>query len=390
MEIYHQTGHNYKWNLDSYSEGIGDGLIFSPINIDSEILLCRIDQKVKDSSFLDPQLYFLNEEKGCIESYPYFPGNLKPNFSTEDLDSEKIDIAQSCIKYQLDNGFKYLIIPTKYFLENPTNYLDLCTNLFIDPFCQILNSLSTKKRVLLTILVKTIMITDETKRDEILNWITSHQYIDGVYLIFENSFTTKQIKDFNFLFNALRFIRILKENKLEVHIGYNNTEGFLYSIAMPDSVTMGSYENLRSFDIKRFQESDLGRKHSPSARLYSAKLLQWIEYGYVQSMKQLVPDFRSFFEESKYNPIDLKPEPDWQFKQTEPYKHFFFVFYYQIKKLPEEQLDRIDVVLHIIRNAISLFNRIGESGILLDENSDGSHLPFWYNALLSFKKELTS
>jgi len=32
------------------------------------------------------------------------------------------------------------------------------------------------------------MLTDEEKRNEVLNWITGHQHVDGVYLIFENNF----------------------------------------------------------------------------------------------------------------------------------------------------------------------------------------------------------
>ena len=39
MKVYHQLGFRYQWNIDCLESGIGDGLIFSPINIDSEKLL---------------------------------------------------------------------------------------------------------------------------------------------------------------------------------------------------------------------------------------------------------------------------------------------------------------------------------------------------------------
>lgn len=60
MKVYHQTGFRDKWNIESFLNGVGDGLIFSPINIDADKLLA-LDVKLKHSGFLDPQLYLLNE-----------------------------------------------------------------------------------------------------------------------------------------------------------------------------------------------------------------------------------------------------------------------------------------------------------------------------------------
>jgi len=388
MKVYHQTGHNIKWNIDSFNEGVGDGIIFSPINIDADKLLNKIDSKVKAKSFLDPQLYLLNQAKGSIETYPYFPGNLKSDFSTPDLDNDSVVLAKLCVDYQLENNFNYLIIPTKYNEENPTNYLIQCTEYFVLPFCDYIKEIKSNKKVILSVIIKGIMLTDEEKRDEVLNWITGHQNIDGVYLIFENNFTSKQIKDFDYLFNALKLIKILKYNQLEVHLGYGNTEALLYSIAMPDSVSIGSYENLRSFGIRRFQETENGPMRSPNARLYSSKLLQWVDYGYIQSMKKLVDNYSEYFDESTYNPLtNFKPDYNWQFKKTGPYKHYFYVFNNQIKSLPNDQESRIENLKITIKKALSLFKEI-ENEVLLDENSDGSHLSTWFNVINAFQKEI--
>ncbi len=388
MKVYHQTGHGFKWNLDSYNEGIGDGLIFSPINIDADKLTDTISIDIKKNSFLDPQLYLLNESKGSLETYPYFPGNLKSDFATLDLDIANITLANLCVDFQNKNNFEYLLIPTKYHEENPTNYLAQCSDYFVYPFCDYVRKINVKKKILLSFIVKGIMLTDIERRDEALNWITGHQDIDGVYLIFENNFPSKQIKDFDYLFNALNFIKILKDNQMEVHIGYCNTEAILYSAAMPDSVSMGSYENLRSFGIKRFTtDTEKIQMSSPKARVYSAKLLQWIVYDAISAMKQTVNNYESFFENSPHNPLTkFTPEINWQFKKTEPYKHFFSVFYNQIKELPNEQNQRISFLLEKIKNAINLFSKIEET-VLLDSDSDGSHLSIWYNAINAFYKQ---
>ncbi|HRI48468.1 MAG TPA: hypothetical protein PK559_15285, partial [Ignavibacteriaceae bacterium] len=39
MKVYHQTGFRDNWNRESYLNGTGDGLIYSPINIDADKLL---------------------------------------------------------------------------------------------------------------------------------------------------------------------------------------------------------------------------------------------------------------------------------------------------------------------------------------------------------------
>lgn len=386
MKVYHQTGFREKWNIESYQSGIGDGLIFSPINIDADKLL-KLSRELKRTGLLDPQLYLLNEAKGTLDTYPYFPGNLKPDFSTPDLDNSHNELAKLCIDYQIMNDFKYLVIPTRYYADNPTNFLTQSTDFFVIPFCEYVKQHKIKKKILLSVIVKTSMLLDIVKFDEILNWVTSHQSIDGVYLIFENSFTSKQIKDFEYLLNALRFIKILKDNQLEVHLGYTNTEAFLYSVAMPDSVSMGSYENLRSFGIKRFKDQENSAMRSPRARLYSSKLFQWIDYQYIEAMKKLVSDYQIYFDDSEQRPLMFKPDYKWQFQKPEPYKHYFYIFNKQIKELAIDQKQRIATLKVDFQAAIDLFKKIEEK-VILDDDSNGSHLPTWINVINAFQKEL--
>ncbi len=386
MKVYHQTGFRDNWNRESYLNGTGDGLIYSPINIDADKLL-GIDSTLKTNGFLDPQLYLLNEAKGTLHTYPYFPGNLKPDFSTPDLDNSNLQIARLCVDYQLENDFKYLVIPTRYNEDNPTSYFIQSTEFFVLPFCDYVRENKINKTILLSVIVKPIMLSDEEKRNEVLNWITSHQQVDGVYLIFENNFNSKQIKDFEYLLNTLRFIRVLKENQMEVHIGYTNTEAILYSIAMPDSISIGSYENLRSFGIKRFQDVENTPMRAPNARLYSSKLFQWIDYQYIDAMKSLLPSYEDYFDDSEFKPLMFKPEFKWHFAKPEPYKHYFFVFDNQIKAIPQDQNDRIEKIKEDFRTAINLFSNI-ENVVFLDDNSNGSHLPTWLNVINAYQREL--
>lgn len=386
MKVYHQTGFRYNWNIESFEKGIGDGLIFSPINIDSDKLV-SFKENIKKASFLDPQLYLLNEAKSTLDTYSYFPGNLKADYSTPDLDNTHNELAKLCLDFQIENNFDYLIIPNRYYTDNPTNYFIDSTDFFVEPFCEYIKEIKNSKKILLSVIIKTIMLTDEERSNEVLNWITSHQKIDGVYIIFENNFTSKQIKDFDYLLNVLKFINILKMNQLEIHIGYCNTEALLYSIAMPDSITIGSYENLRSFGIKRFQNLENAPMRSPNARLYSSQLLQWVDYVYIQAMEKLIANYDTFFDESEFKPLMFSPSFKWHFAKAEPYKHYFYVFNNQIRQLPELQNDRIQYLKEKIKSAINLFNII-ENDVLLDNDSNGSHLSTWFNVINSFEKEI--
>jgi len=388
MKVFHQTGFRHNWNIESYKQGVGDGIIYSPVNIDADKLL-KINEEYKATGFLDPQLYLLNEAKGTIDTYPYFPGNLKEDFNSMDMDTSNIQLSELCIDFQIDNKFEYLVIPTRYYVDNPTNFLIQSKELFVTPFCEILKQKEIDKKVLLSVIVKEISLIDEQKRNELLNWITSHLSINGVYLIFENNFKSKQIKDFEYLLNSLKFIQTLKNNDLEVHIGYCNTEAILYSAAMPNSVTVGSYENLRSFGIKRFQDTEKQPMRAPNARLYSTKFLQWIDYVYIQAMRQQIDSYEDYFDNSEYKPLMLKPDFNWHFAKYEPYKHYFLVFTNQLKTLPQEQNNRIEAIKETIKTAMTNFKVIVDKyDVLLDDNSDGSHLATWYNVIKSFQKEL--
>ena len=386
MKVYHQVGHNYKWNIDSYNDGCGEGLILSPVNMESDKLLA-LPEATRRNSFLDPQMYLLGIERASIGSYPFFPGNIKAGFSTTDLATSNAQIAQLCTDYQVQSQMKYVVIPTRYLDATPSKYLEQMTSGFVIPFLDYKYQKGIETPYLLTVVVKQSILTTVELRDELLNWMTGIQGIAGFYLIFDNDFHSKQIKDFDYLRNALFFIHILKMNAFEVHIGYANTEGLLFSAAMPDSVSMGAYENLRNFRISRFEAPDGKRKQGPNPRLYSTKLLQWMEYTYIQSMEQMVPDYNDYFDDSKYRPLMFEQEFKWHFTKPELYKHYFEVFSQQIGNLPENQTERIENVKQQIQTAIARYREI-KKYILLDDDSDDSHLPTWFNALNAYQKSL--
>jgi len=390
MKLYHQAGFRWQWNLASFSEDdTGSGLIFSPVNIAPDKLE-KISSETKEVSFLDPQIYLPKEIKGSLKDYSYFPTALMKSFQTGDFDAVKDQIAEYCINLQIENSFRYIVIPTRY-SETPTDYYEQNMEYFIDPFLEYCSAIETSKDILLTLIVNEAQLRNDEYRNELLNLVTGIQEVSGVYLIFQNNSPTKQIKDAEYLFYALVFINALKLNDLEVHIGYNNTEGLLYWIAGPDSISMGAYENLRRFSPKRFIEATKSKQKGPNPRLYSRRLLQWIEHGYIGPIKFLYEDWNLIFEDSKYKPTIFEPNYNWHFTKPELYKHFFIVFSSQVSELPVTDLNgRMRFLKQSIQTALTTYKELDQAGIplSLDDNSNGTHLNFWLASMNMFQKHL--
>lgn len=108
---------------------------------------------------------------------------------------------------------------------------------------------------------------------------------------------------------------------------------------------------------------------APHARLYSSKLFQWIDYAYLQAMKNLLPNYEDYFDESDFKPLMFAPDFKWHFTKAEPYKHYFYIFDSQVRGLPANQIERISFLKDKITIAIDLFGEIEEQ-VFLDGNSD--------------------
>jgi len=333
-------------------------------------------------------LYLPYDCKSKLSTYNYFPANLVESFKTPDFDSVKHIIAEKCIELQIENDFEYLVIPTRYYEIEPSTYLKEFQDYIIDPFNKAISKVDSDKKRLVTSIVNETTLKDEVKRSAFLDWITGIPEIDGVYLIFENKSNSKQIKDADYLSEVLYVINALRMNELEVHVGYTNAEGILYSLVFPNSVSFGSYENLRRFGISRFTTQQRAVQQGPNARLYSAKLLQWIEYTYISAIQRLYSRWNEVFADSKYKPLIFTPEFNWHFQKPELYKHFFIEFSNQVKKLPNDYDNRKKSLIELFKGAMQTFLEIGEAGIYLDPNSDGSHLYHWLTSINLFEQKL--
>ena len=378
FKIYHQLGHNYNWNLESMKEdGCGDGVIIAPRFMTKEYVE-NLDQRIKREAIFDPQFFLPDTPKGKLETYNFFPHIASEGFDTDDYPDTYASIcAKCCLDFQLDSEFYRIVIPTRYFCGTPSDFITQQKKLFVEPFLDEIRKAGTSKPILLQLIVNELMFKDPDYIADILNWITSLE-IHGVYLISESDSPSKQIKDSEFLLSLFDFIDALKSNDMEVVLGYLNTESILLSLANPDIVTVGSYENMRSFKIRTFEKLESPIQIGPNPRLYVSKLLQSIEYPYIGAIKRKYPNFEDIFDTNRHQAIMFSKTFKWHFTKPQLYKHHFLVITKQLKELSTVSgKDRYIAVRNMIDSAMKKYDELLNKGIVFDANSDGSHLPLW-------------
>lgn len=381
MKIYHQLGHNYSWNIKSLRDDlVGDGFIISPVNIPPEKIEKKFSEEEIKLSFLDPQCYKINAKikKTLKDNYPYLSKELSL-FNREQME-ETQKIAVECLNFQLNYNFKYYVIPTVD-LELDLSYaLKALKDRFVVPFLNEYKEKKIETKILLTVIVKNLYIESEDLREYLLDWITSFPEIHGVYLIPKVQ-EEEPVSNLGFTYNFLNFIHTLKEAGMEVHIGYTGTEALLYSVAMPNSITVGVYKNLRSFNTDRFEEKKED-KRAPYPRVFSHTLAYWERFDTALIMCNKFKK-ENLFDFTKYDIRDFFPagkQP--HFTNNLLYLHYFYSLNKIIEKLPKNQNERIKYILEYIEKGLKIKDEIG----IFSENCE--HLLEWKRAIKYFEQNI--
>ncbi len=388
FEIYHQVGFRHQWNLQSINDDrTGDGIIIGARSLEKEKVEA-LPAKTRRKAIFDPQFFLPAVPKGKLRTYDFFPHIAAEGFTSSDYADESAGISASgCVDFQIRNGFRHVVIPTRYMPGMPSDFISTQNTLFVEPFLEAIADQREDYSALLQLVVTDNMLKDTEYTADLLNWITGISGIAGVYLIAEQNASTKQVKDADFLYRLLCFTSALRENDMIVVLGYLNTEAILLSLADPSVLTMGVYENTRAFKIKTFEENDTAQR-GPSPRLYMAKCLQWIDRNYHGAIERRLPGGKSLFDQNKYQAIMFRPSFNWHFSKPELYKHHFLELSRQLRTISQlEGKERYEQVVAMIREAGRIFKTMDQSGIVLDQDNDGSHLSAWLTAANEFAQD---
>ncbi len=402
IKIYHQCGYRYNWNLDIYRQNnIGNGFILSPINMDKTVL-SKFEDDELSKSFFDSQFYSLGITKEAYLSY----GFLDYIDNLTDFSKERNYIAKRNVDFQNSINIEYITIPTIDFdllnsedifenvynilfgedYDGTNNNLNILNELIIKPYIDYIEQIKTNKKVLLTIIFDEETAKNNDRFFELITMITSYDIIDGIYLIPKCTRSYKRIVNIQFLLKIMEMITILKQSNMTVIVGNSDIESLLYIIAGADAVSIGIYENLRYYDGNRFLEND-DIKRSPVPRMFSNKLLQWIDWTYLYPISEIY-NINEIFDDNEFFTLTQMDTYKWHFMKPEPYKHYMISFKKIIDNMPNKTLDRIDYVNELLENAKIMNSDFENRGIILDDNSGGSHISQWRTVILQYKNKI--
>jgi hypothetical protein len=282
--FYHQCGHNDVWNRNLFEEDIGYGLIISPVNMSREKVEA-LSTNIKKVSFFDPQFYLPTSSRPRLETYSFHPTVIftEGHDTTTYLEDYSYDQATACVKFQVEQNFAGIIVPARHCETFGASFKRFNGTIY-SRFLNACEELKVDKPIYLTLPLHYSMLSENSVVDDILNWITSYENNDGIYLLCERPISPKQIKNSDLIETLLDICYYIKKNDLSLMVGYCNTEGLIYSLADADIIASGAYENVRMFSIDRWREPV--ERTGPRGRYYSPYLLNWIDSGYIGTLRR--------------------------------------------------------------------------------------------------------
>ena len=382
ISLLHQCGHNSNWNRDSFTdESIGDGLILSPVH-SSRSAVEGLDEATRSQSLFDPQYYLPSSQKKKLKTYEFFPETISGGFRTNDFSMHALESASLCTEFQIDQNFRAVIIPTRYFDQMISDFCELQDTYSVHPFIEAISESSNDRPVYLNLVLTSHMIKDSVFRTNILNWVTSFPQIDGLYLIPDCPRTTKQVDDAGFLEELLVMLHQLKEIGLEAILGYQNTEGLLSTVVPDVELTFGTFENTRIFSVDKFIQSDEERR-GPKARIYLPGLLNWVQLEQAKEIKLSCPDvWDRVYVPTSYSEAALDAPLEPTFNQPQLYKHHFIVYEQQIRELDDlSSLQRYELLREKLIHAQDCYAELNDKRVHLERHGRGEYLGSWINAL---------
>ncbi len=185
--------------------------------------------------------------------------------------------------------------------------------------------------------------------------------------------------NYNYYHHLIKIFRVLKKQGFKIIYGYANWDALIFSsLCDIDYLTIGTYENLRNFDIKRFTEDTGG---GPSKGWYfSEHLLNFVKAQELDNLRfsnclGIIANNDNIFSD-----IILEDGFPWNTHKPDVHKNYLLSIsrlLSTIDKLEDQNL-KIEFLLKRISKAKSLYQRLEEEfKVYLNDESSDYHLGTW-------------
>ncbi len=375
MKITHALGHNSNWSIESYHEQqIGDYFLIIAFNHGMKFLTKPAFRDIKEISMIDLQFYGKKNNKGKLGEFSFHPANC----SSLDVTNVYFDnCIKEAIEFQRGNGFRNIIIPHYYDNEEVDGIISTIKK--INNYVKTLQK--GNERYFMTLPFANHIIIDKDKVETILFECTDQNIcFDGFYIVCENKpeFRRKVTTELKILKNLTKVLKTLKDQNFKTIYSYANWDAVLFLTKTDiDYITIGNYENLRNFDIKRFTEDESGG--GSKGYYYSEKLLNMIRADDLTQIRetnnlQLIKNDKNIFSD-----IIIREGYPWNIHKPEVNKNFFLAY----SRLLEDVAGINDLSLRKqfmsekIEKANQIYDILEQKGVYLDKESSNYHLNIW-------------
>lgn len=383
MKITHVLGHNSNWNVDSFlKHNIGDYFLITAFthgyNFDSKPLL----KNIRNHAMIDLQFYGKNKQikSGKLNEFPFHTFNANKDEVTSVYFENS---AKQAIDFQISKNFKNIIIPLFYENDRLADFIYAIKSLN-----KYIGSLKKgNHKFFMTLPFANHIIIDENKVEEILFACTDMDInFDGYFITCENKpeFRKKLTTEIKIFKNLSRVFKTLKNQDFETIYAYANWDSIIYLAQTNiDYITIGSYENLRNFDIKRYTENVSGGKSD--GYYFSEKLLNMIRAADLTALSQynLLDVIKN--EKNIFSDIILKDGYSWNIHKPDVNKNYLLSINNLLLRISniKDLNKRKNYVLSLIENANKSYNYLENKNIFLNNEGSNYHLNSWKTYLMN-------
>lgn len=383
MKITHVLGHNSNWNIDIYNQqNLGDYHLITAFTHGDSFDSKKSIKNILDKSMLDLQFYGKKESinrPGKLEAFAFHPvhcGNQPTSVYFENC-------IKQAIKYQEDKGFENIIIPHFYEHEQTNDIIRTIKN--INKY--LAKHKKDDRKYFMTLPFANYVILDQNKVEEILFACTDMEIVfDGYFIACENKpFAGQKLSvNFDLLKNLSKVFKTLKNQGFKTIYAYANFDAIIYLAQTNiDYITIGTFENLRNFDIRRYTVEQSG---GPSKGYYfSEKLLNSVKADDITVIRSLGELGIIRNQNNIFSDVILTPGFSWSSQKPDINKNYLLSIGELLKDISNISNldDRKKYVLNLIDEASNNYKHLQNKNIYLSTEGENYHLSTWKSFLLS-------
>lgn len=385
MKLVHVLGHNPNWNTEIYFEqNVGDEFLITTFTFGNKYRENKRVAQVIDKLMIDLQFYGQKKSgalsKGNLSDFEFHTANIPIDSNLTNIEVNKCIV--NAIEYQISAGFNKIIIP--HFYED--TYLDGIISTIKTVNNYLKKNKENEREYYMTIPLAYDIVRNNDDVERLLFELTDLNIcFDGYFIACENKPEQghKISNDIKLITNLSRVLSVLKSQGFKTIYAYANWDALFYLAQTDiDYITIGTYENLRNFSIKRFTEDISGG--ASDGYYFSEQLLNMIRAKDLVNIRAydmigLIRNKKNIFSDTI-----LEENYKWNIHKPDVNKNYLLSISRLLNQLSEiaSPRQRIIHTLFLIEKSLHNYQKLEDNHVYLQSESKNYHLGVWKMHLL--------